>query len=168
MKGLKIFRVTAATAIFIAALLSFLNFSMGWETNHILHIQFVPALLSLAAGTLGVALPLIILLLLTLIFGRVYCSFLCPTGILQDIIGRLARPFTRRTRTNPHSPGAGAHNTSAGSHSASATAGSSVIIMHTAISRLMVLALFFMCMFLLFVFGIYIYLYFFISEKSLS
>ena len=125
MKGLKIFRVTAATAIFIAALLSFLNFSMGWETNHILHIQFVPALLSLAAGTLGVALPLIILLLLTLIFGRVYCSFLCPTGILQDIIGRLARPFTRRTRTNPHSPGAGAHNTSAGSHSASATAGSS-------------------------------------------
>lgn len=125
MKGLKIFRVIAATAIFIAALLSFLNFSMGWETNHILHIQFVPALLSLAAGTLGVALPLIILLLLTLIFGRVYCSFLCPTGILQDIIGRLARPFTRRTRTNPHSPGAGAHNTSAGSHSASATAGSS-------------------------------------------
>ena len=110
MKGLKIFRVIAATAIFIAALLSFLNFSMGWETNHILHIQFVPALLSLAAGTLGVALPLIILLLLTLIFGRVYCSFLCPTGILQDIIGRLARPFTRRhrrTRTNPHSPGAG-------------------------------------------------------------
>lgn len=128
MKGLKIFRVIAATAIFIAALLSFLNFSMGWETNHILHIQFVPALLPLAAGTLGVALPLIILLLLTLIFGRVYCSFLCPTGILQDIIGRLARPFTRRTRrtrTNPHSPGAGAHNTSAGSHSASATAGSS-------------------------------------------
>lgn len=120
MKGLKIFRVTAATAIFIAALLSFLNFSMGWETNHILHIQFVPALLSLAAGTLGVALPLIILLLLTLIFGRVYCSFLCPTGILQDIIGRLARPFTRRTRTNPHSPVAGAHNTSAGSHSPSA------------------------------------------------
>ena len=128
MKGLKIIRVTAATAIFIAALLSFLNFSMGWETNHILHIQFVPALLSLAAGTLGVALPLIILLLLTLIFGRVYCSFLCPTGILQDIIGRLARPFTRRTRrtrTNPHSPGAGAHNTSAGSHSASAGSHSS-------------------------------------------
>ena len=128
MKGLKIIRATAATAIFIAALLSFLNFSMGWETNHILHIQFVPALLSLAAGTLGVALPLIILLLLTLIFGRVYCSFLCPTGILQDIIGRLARPFTRRTRrtrTNPHSPGAGAHNTSAGSHSSGANAGSS-------------------------------------------
>lgn len=128
MKGLKIIRVIAATAIFIAAILSFLNFSMGWETNHILHIQFVPALLSLAAGTLGVALPLIILLLLTLIFGRVYCSFLCPTGILQDIIGRLARPFTRRhrrTRTNPHSPGAGAHNTSAGSHSASAGSHSS-------------------------------------------
>ena len=124
MKGLKIFRVIAATAIFIAALLSFLNFSMGWETNHILHIQFVPALLSLAAGTLGVALPLIILLLLTLIFGRVYCSFLCPTGILQDIIGRLARPLTRRTRTNPHSPGASSNCASAGSHNSGANAGS--------------------------------------------
>ena len=43
--------------------------------------------------------------------------------------------------------------------------GSSVIIMHTAISRLMVLALFFMCMFLLFVFGIYIYLYFLYQKK---
>lgn len=120
MKGLKIFRATAATAIFIAALLAFLNFSMGWETNHILHIQFVPALLSLAAGTLGVALPLIILLLLTLIFGRVYCSFLCPTGILQDIIGRLARPFTRRTRrtrTNPHSLGAGSSTNTGSSNS---------------------------------------------------
>ena len=123
MKGLKIIRVTAATAIFIAALLSFLNFSMGWETNHILHIQFVPALLSLAAGTLGVALPLIILLLLTLIFGRVYCSFLCPTGILQDIIGRLARPFTRRTRTNPHSPGAGTNAGSSTSTGSSTSAG---------------------------------------------
>lgn len=88
MKGLKIIRATAATAIFVVALLSFLNFSMGWETNHILHTQFVPALLSVAGGT---ALPFIILLLLTLIFGRVYCSFLCPTGILQDIIARISR-----------------------------------------------------------------------------
>ena len=99
MKGLKIIRATAATAIFAVALLSFLNFSMGWETNHILHTQFVPALLSVAGGT---ALPFIILLLLTLIFGRVYCSFLCPTGILQDIISRLAR-ISRSTYNHSHS-----------------------------------------------------------------
>ncbi len=31
------------------------------------------------------------MLLLTLLFGRVYCSFICPLGILQDIVFRIRR-----------------------------------------------------------------------------
>ena len=41
--------------------------------------QFIPALLRLGAGAA-------VLLLLTLLFGRFYCSMLCPLGIIQDFI----------------------------------------------------------------------------------
>jgi ferredoxin len=37
----------------------------------------------------GVAAGLLIIALLTLVFGRWYCSVLCPLGVLQDAIGRV-------------------------------------------------------------------------------
>lgn len=53
---------------------------------HVLaHIQFVPALL---AGNLIIV---AVLVLITLYFGRVYCSYICPLGIMQDVFGRLGR-----------------------------------------------------------------------------
>lgn len=48
-------------------------------------LQFVPALLALNTIILA------ILVVLTLIFGRVYCSVICPTGIYQDIVAFFAR-----------------------------------------------------------------------------
>ncbi|MCI5778203.1 MAG: 4Fe-4S binding protein [Lentisphaeria bacterium] len=41
--------------------------------------QFIPALL--CAG-----IPLAVLLLLTIFFGRFYCAWLCPLGIIQDLL----------------------------------------------------------------------------------
>jgi Polyferredoxin len=38
----------------------------------------------------GGLIPLIILLVITILFGRVYCSFLCPLGIMQDGIIRIS------------------------------------------------------------------------------
>jgi polyferredoxin len=55
-------------------------------------IQFVPALLALSFGTVGA------LLLLTLLFGRVYCSVLCPMGLFQDATARFARLFKKRIK----------------------------------------------------------------------
>lgn len=43
-------------------------------------IQFVPALLSGSMFVLGG------LLILTMVFGRLYCSVICPLGVLQDVI----------------------------------------------------------------------------------
>lgn len=60
---------------------------------HVLsHLQFVPALLSLSVGIL------IFLVVLTLLFGRVYCSSICPMGIYQDIVQRLSSPFRKRKK----------------------------------------------------------------------
>ena len=48
-------------------------------------IQAVPALLALNLGALA------LLLMLTLVFGRLYCSLICPLGILQDVLAWLRR-----------------------------------------------------------------------------
>lgn len=48
-------------------------------------VQFVPALL---AGSLGIVAGL---LLVTLLFGRIYCSVVCPMGIFQDVISWVSK-----------------------------------------------------------------------------
>ena len=75
-------RIILAAVFFIGVTLLFLDFTgtlhawLGWMAK----IQFLPAVL--AVNTLAVA----ALLLITILFGRVYCSVICPMGILQDII----------------------------------------------------------------------------------
>ena len=75
-------RIVLAAIFFIAITLCFLDFTgtihayLGWMTK----IQFLPAVLALNVGVV------IALVLLTLLFGRVYCSVICPMGVLQDII----------------------------------------------------------------------------------
>lgn len=51
---------------------------LGWMAK----IQFLPAVMALNAGVI------VGLILLTLLFGRVYCSVICPLGVMQDIISR--------------------------------------------------------------------------------
>lgn len=55
-------------------------------------IQFVPALLAHSLGIVGA------LLLLTLIFGRIYCSVICPMGLFQDLTGRVAKIFKKKIK----------------------------------------------------------------------
>lgn len=73
-------RVFLAITVFVLCTLLFLDFTgrvtgfAGWLAK----IQFLPALLAVNVGVLA------ILIVLTLIFGRVYCSIICPMGIFQD------------------------------------------------------------------------------------
>lgn len=93
-KKLKWFRVVFAVFMFVFILCSFLHISAGYPAFHLLlHTQFVPALISVFTGS---ALACILLIILTLLFGRVYCSFLCPLGILQDLIIRISRFFCKK------------------------------------------------------------------------
>lgn len=52
----------------------------GWLAK----IQFLPALLALNVGVV------IALVVLTFLFGRVYCSVICPLGVLQDAVSWVA------------------------------------------------------------------------------
>ncbi len=85
MKHLRTLRIVLALFFFVSLTLLFLDFTgvlqqyVGW----IAKLQFLPALLSLNIGVIvGV-------LLVTLLFGRLYCSTLCPLGVMQDVFGRI-------------------------------------------------------------------------------
>lgn len=81
---LKKIRITLAIITFLLVSWLFLDFT-GYAQSHfgwLAKIQFMPALLSLNI------VALFILAALTFIFGRVYCSVICPLGIMQDIINR--------------------------------------------------------------------------------
>ncbi|GHT65677.1 ferredoxin [Bacteroidia bacterium] len=70
-------------------------FTTEGKFHEVVHLQFVPSLLFAA---MGMVLPLVGLLLATLLFGRVYCSFLCPTGILQDVFIRIDKFFRKKKK----------------------------------------------------------------------
>ena len=53
---------------------------LGWLAK----IQFLPAVLALNLGVI------IALVLVTLLFGRIYCSVICPLGVFQDGISNLS------------------------------------------------------------------------------
>ena len=50
----------------------------------------------LSGATLGVWIALFLIVLLTLLLGRAYCSVLCPLGVLQDILGSFRRKNFKR------------------------------------------------------------------------
>ncbi len=63
-------------------------------------VQFLPSIvrmfLSGSAMALSALVPLLVIGILTILIGRVYCSVLCPLGILQDLLLFLSRKLRRR------------------------------------------------------------------------
>ena len=80
---------------FVLITLLFLDFTgaihawFGWMAK----IQFLPAVLALNFGVV------IALVLLTLLMGRIYCSVICPLGVLQDIFGWLGKKVKKNRYT---------------------------------------------------------------------
>lgn len=97
---LKKIRIITATILFLFATLLFLDFTgiihlwFGWLAK----IQLVPAILAMNLGVM------VALVLLTLLFGRIYCSVVCPLGILQDVISNVSGRRKGRKNRFRYSP----------------------------------------------------------------
>ena len=93
---LKKIRTALAGIVFILFMLMFMDFSglatkwFGWLAK----IQFLPAVLALNAGIV------ILLIIVTVLFGRVYCSVICPLGIFQDVIARFFKGWRKKHKKN--------------------------------------------------------------------
>ncbi len=103
-------RIGAATLCMVAMLAAFLDYrdALPPGLKHaITSIQFLPSAISLASGA-ALSLACIIILVATLAAGRIYCSTLCPLGVLQDIVIHLSRALQRKRNQKdkplPHRP----------------------------------------------------------------
>ena len=93
---LKKIRITIAVVSLVAMTLLFLDFT-GFARAHwgwLAKVQLVPGLLSLNL------IVVLVLVLLTLLMGRIYCSVICPLGIFQDVIIKLRSVFGGKKARN--------------------------------------------------------------------
>ena len=88
-------RITLAAVMFIGITLLFLDFTgtMRHWVSWMPKLQFLEAILALNVAAI------VVLVLLTAIFGRIYCSIICPLGVLQDIFGW----FGKKAKKNRYS-----------------------------------------------------------------
>ena len=66
------------TITLVTLLLLGIGFQVHLWAGWVAKIQFLPALLALNFGVIAA------LIIATLVFGRIYCSVVCPLGIMQD------------------------------------------------------------------------------------
>ena len=70
--------------------LDFRNLFSSFHINVLQYLQFIPSFLKFFNVAGISAAGFIIVMLFTILFGRVYCSFICPLGIFQDLISKLS------------------------------------------------------------------------------
>lgn len=102
---LKKIRVFIAITILTLITFYFIDFTglLSDQLNWLAKIQLIPAILALNIGVF------FFVLALTFIFGRVYCSTICPMGIFQDVIIRISahskkKKNRRRFKFKPNKP----------------------------------------------------------------
>jgi len=100
-KTLKRIRVVISL-IFLSFLGAFfLDFAEAFPTDFVsgvVFLQFVPSVLKFFNVFSWIAVGFIVILILTLLFGRVYCSTICPLGILQDVLSFLRLKLNRKKK----------------------------------------------------------------------
>ena len=92
-KALKYSRIVISIFMLLALGFLFLDFnetlSSAWY-RRLTWLQVVPSFMmflqTVGHGLAVTAYGFIVVLILTLLFGRVYCSYICPLGIFQDVI----------------------------------------------------------------------------------
>jgi len=91
---LKGIRVVVSVVIFALITFYFLDFGglLPESFHRLTEIQLIPAILAGSFIIVG------ILLLLTFLLGRVYCSSICPMGVFQDIISWISKRAVKKKR----------------------------------------------------------------------
>lgn len=100
MRKLRLLRILLAALSLLALTAVFLDFTgtaaawFGWTAK----LQFWPSVLALSVASIAA------ILACTLLFGRIYCSVVCPLGIFQDLLIFLRRLFGFRFSANAEAP----------------------------------------------------------------
>ena len=94
-------RIAFSTLIFICFFLLFIDFRHlipSKYTNILLFLQFIPSAIKFYSLQSMAAAGFIMVLVLTVLTGRTYCSFLCPLGIGMDLNSRIGGRIRKKFR----------------------------------------------------------------------
>jgi len=96
---LKKSRVALAILFFVLTFLSFIDlYELFSESfiRKILFLQFAPSVLKFIQVLSVTAIGFIVVLAITAFFGRIYCSAICPLGIIQDVFSFIAKRRSKK------------------------------------------------------------------------
>ena len=86
-------KIRICLQLVMMTLITLLLLNIGFEVHNwagwVAKIQFLPALLALNFGVLAV------LIVCALLFGRMYCSVVCPLGIMQDFFSWIGGKYKK-------------------------------------------------------------------------
>ncbi|MCB1919507.1 MAG: 4Fe-4S binding protein [Candidatus Competibacteraceae bacterium] len=100
-RWLKTIRVVVSLAFLALTTLLFVDFDRFGETpatTMAIYPQVVPSLLNFTETLAWATTGFLLVLGITLLFGRVYCSMICPLGALQDLFIRIADKLRKPRR----------------------------------------------------------------------
>ncbi|MBI4811553.1 MAG: 4Fe-4S dicluster domain-containing protein [Ignavibacteriales bacterium] len=101
LEKLKKIRVIVSLLFFIPISILFIDPRNGipsWVSNFFVSLQVIPSLTKILVYSGTTAIGLIVVTVITIAFGRVYCSTLCPLGTFQDIIIHIKKKVDRKKR----------------------------------------------------------------------
>jgi ferredoxin len=94
-------RIVVSAVFFICFFLLFVDLRHSIPADYInklIFLQFIPSFVKFYNFKTLAATGFILVLVLTLISGRTYCSFLCPLGIGQDVFSRIGGRIKKKFR----------------------------------------------------------------------
>lgn len=98
---LKKLRVFTSLLFFVLTSLLFLDFTSSLSTalfSSVTYMEFIPSLLKFVRLLTFTSIGFLAIILLTVFFGRAYCSSVCPLGTLQDIISFIAKIISKKKK----------------------------------------------------------------------
>ena len=99
--GLRKIRIAVSIVFLLLTAVLFLDITNYIPTNYfnyITFLQFIPSTIKFVNVLTISSIGFIIVLILTLMFGRVYCSSICPLGTIQDIASWIAKKNNRKKK----------------------------------------------------------------------
>lgn len=101
LEHLKIVRVVLSIIFFVSTTFVFLDlagFLPYSVIDSVLYLQFVPSLIYFIYIPAIAGAGFIFILLLTALFGRIYCSTVCPVGTMQDAFSFITKKIRRKNK----------------------------------------------------------------------
>jgi len=101
IKYLRKLRIIISILVLSFSLFVFCDFSETIPENlskTFFSLQVVPSIFGALQFVYFSIFSIIVILVFTFLFGRIYCSTLCPLGILQDVVSRFARFFHKKNK----------------------------------------------------------------------